>query len=375
MADHQIPETPEQVTDDWLTRALRESGAVEQASVTGHRSELVKMQGAAAVVTRIELDYDTADSGAPTSLIAKFASPHAPMRELVHGFGLYLREIEFYRNFGTDPGIPTPRCFHAEIDSASGVFALLLEDLSESRGGDGALPSVEDAEMAVRHLAPFHAKWWNHERLRDLDFLRFPGSPAHEAFMAMARGTLAGALEATKERFGSEFPVSLAAVVERLLANWEALTESRKEAHDNATLVHGDYHPQQLFFPSERGGRFAAIDWQTVNAGNGGDDLARIIAMGLSVEQREAADGHLIELYHSLLIESGVTGYDIGQCREGFRRGLLTSVIVNVIAGASIDPALIAEYEALRGVSVTEGLFFSLAAAVEAHDALGAVPT
>ena len=55
MADHQIPETPEQVTDDWLTRALRESGAVEQASVTAHTSELVEMQGASAVVARIEL--------------------------------------------------------------------------------------------------------------------------------------------------------------------------------------------------------------------------------------------------------------------------------------------------------------------------------
>ena len=374
MADHQIPETPEQVTDDWLTRALRESGAVEQASVTAHTSELVEMQGAAAVVARIELVYDSAEAGAPTSLIAKFASPHGPMRELVHGLGLYLREIEFYRNFGTDPGIPTPRCFHAEIDPASGIFALLLEDLSDSRGGDRASPSVEDVEMAVRHLAPFHAKWWNHERLHDLDFLRFPGSPADETFMALGRDALAGALTATEERFGSEFPASLVTVIERLLANWEALTENRRQAQDRATLVHGDFHPQQLFFPSDRGGRFAAIDWQTVRAGSGGDDLARIIAMGLSIEQREESDGRLIELYHSLLIESGVTGYDIEQCREDFRRGLLTSVIVNVIAGATIDPALIAEYEALNDVSVTEALFAPLAAAVEAHDALGAVP-
>jgi hypothetical protein len=138
--------------------------------------------------------------------------------------------------------------------------------------------------------------------------------------------------------------------------------------------VHGDYHPQQLFFPSERGGRFAAFDWQTVNAASGGDDLARIIALGLSAEQRAASDARLIELYHSLLVAHGVAGYDLYQCREDFKLGLLTSVLINVLAAASIDPALFEQLEALQGVTPTEALFSRLADAVEAHDALAAVP-
>lgn len=371
MTGHGIPESPEQVTDGWLTSALREDGAVAQASVISHTTELVEMQGAAAVVARLELDYDLVEAGVPRSLVAKFASPHEPIRALMHAFGGYVREVEFYRQFGADPGIPTPRCFCADIDPASGVFVLLLEDMRDSRVADRATPSVEDTEVAVRHLAPFHAKWWAHRLLRDLEFLRYPGSPAAELFMAQARGALAAALPAAREQFGSEFPPTLVTVTERLLANFDALLTTRQEQFQNsATLVHGDYHPGQIFFPSERGGRFAVFDWQTVGAGNGGDDLARIIVTGLTTEQREASEGRLIDLYHSLLVDHGVTGYDIEQCREGFRLGLLTTLVINVIAGPNIDPALLEEAEASTEVSVGEALYGRLAAAIEAHNVL-----
>jgi hypothetical protein len=376
MIDGAIPASPEQVTDAWLTSALRQDGVLDRASVVAHTTELVEWQGAAGVVARFELDYDLPESGAPRSLVAKFASPHEPIRALMRAFGGYAREVEFYREFGADAGIPTPRCFHADIDPGSGVFVLLLEDMSDCRMADGIAPSIEDAELAVRHLAPFHAKWWNHRRLRDLEFLHYPGSPAYVVFMSQARGALAAALPAARERFGSKLPATLIAVAERLLANFDVLFEARRQAvQDGVTLVHGDFHPGQIFFPSECGGRFAVFDWQTVGAGNGGDDLARIIATGLRVDQREAADGRLIELYHSLLVENGVCGYDLEQCRNGFRQGLLTSAVINVIAGASIDPALIEEFAGSSEVSVTEALFGRLAAAVDAHHVLDVLST
>ena len=73
-----IPEGPGQLTDEWLTDALRGSGALDAASVSGHTWELVEMQGAAATVARVTLDYDAAEDGEPRSLVAKFATPHVP---------------------------------------------------------------------------------------------------------------------------------------------------------------------------------------------------------------------------------------------------------------------------------------------------------
>jgi hypothetical protein len=142
---------------------------------------------------------------------------------------------------------------------------------------------------------------------------------------------------------------------------------------ESGTLVHGDYHLRQIFFASERGGRFAVFDWQTVNAGNGGDDLARIIATGLSAEEQEAAGERLIALYHSLLVENGVAGFSHEQCREGFRWGLLTSAMINILVAPSIDPLFIEEFEASKGVRFADLMFGRLAAAIEAHDALGLI--
>ena len=369
-----IPGSPEQLSNEWLTSALHEDGVLHEARVTAHKTELAETQGAAAIVARLQLEYDRVEPGAPRSLVAKFASPYEPIRVLMQAVGGYLREVEFYRHFGADPGIPTPHCFHAEIDPASGVFVLLLEDLGASRVADPASPSVEDTELAVRHLAAFHAKWWNHARLRDLTFLRYPGGPADQIFLAQGRAALAAALPVVAERFGSAFPRTLAILAERVIANLDGVADTRTQAIEGSvTLVHGDFHPGQLFFPSERGGRFAVFDWQTVCAGSGGDDLARIIVSALTTEQREASEMRLIELYHSLLLEHGVTGYGIERCREGFRAGLLMSAMMNVVAFANIDPEL-AVAAGLSTTEMTDLLFGRTAAAIEAHGLLDDMP-
>lgn len=369
-----IPGSPDQLSDEWLTSALREAGAIQQARVAGH-TQLAVSQGAAGVVTRLQIEYDRPEPGAPQSLVAKFASPYEPIRRLLHGLGGYNREIQFYRQFGDDSGIPTPRCYYADIDDASGAFALLLEDMGDARVPDASEASTEDIETAVRHLAPFHAKWWDHPRLRELEFLRYPGGAADQAFITLARGALAAALPVARERFGTDLPAPLVAVAERLQGNFAHLMEARREAsRDSVTLVHGDFHPGQIFFPSEQGGRFAVFDWQTVSAGSGGDDLARIIATGLTPDQQRSCDWRLIELYHALLVQHGVTGYDIGRCREDFRLGLVTTVAINIIASVNIDPAFIEEFEASSDVSMTDAMFGRLAAAVEAHGVLDALP-
>jgi hypothetical protein len=222
-----IPETPDLVTDDWLTQALRQDGAIAKARVTGHTTALVEQQGQAAVVARFGLTYDTDEPVAPRSLVGKFATPYEPIRALAQALGFYTREVEFYQQFGGDAGIPTPHCYHASIDPDSGVFALVPEDMGDSRVFDMS-SRVEDLEVAIRHLAPFHAKWWNHPRLRTLEILRYPGSPAHEAFLRQAWGALEAALPVAKERFGDLFPDSLVVLTEGLLSGFDAVLENQQ---------------------------------------------------------------------------------------------------------------------------------------------------
>jgi len=131
--------------------------------------------------------------------------------------------------------------------------------------------------------------------------------------------------------------------------------------------------PQQIFFESERGGRFAVFDWQTVSAGSGGNDLARIIVQGLNIAQREASDRRLIELYHSLLLKHGVKEYSYQDCYDDFRSGLLISLVVDVIAAANVNPAWI---EAQLGAAAVSGFEAEdqLGAAIDAHNVQEVLP-
>jgi aminoglycoside/choline kinase family phosphotransferase len=367
-----IPMGPDQLTDDWLTGALRRGGALKAASVTSHGWASLERQGAAGVVGRVTLQYDSVEPDAPVTVVAKFASPYEPTRRLLHGHGGYRKEVEFYRWLGHDAGIPVPRCFYGDIDLASGFFVLLLEDMGVCRAGDPLEPSVADAEVAIRHLAPFHARWWDSPRLRTLEWLPHPGSPEVSAHMAEIQASLGDALATVRQRFGARFPSTCAAVGQRLVANWERLARTRGTSR--LTLVHRDFHTGQMLFPSEEGGRFVVFDWQTLAVGQGADDLARIIVMGLSVTQRERHDRRLIKLYHSILLSHGVADYDLELCVLDFRFGLTTSLIVNMIGAASIDPDLIGRMETELGIDIADTLFGRLAAAFEAHDVLALLP-
>jgi hypothetical protein len=371
MSKRPIPPTLDRLTDEWLTDALQEGGVLATARVSGHTCVLLEQQGAAGVVARVTLQYDGDAHDAPASLVAKLASPHEPIRSLLHQFGGYRREVEFYRQFGVDPGIPVPRCFWGDIDLTTGVFVLLLEDMSTCRMGNPFAPSVADTELAIRHLALFHATWWESPRLLQLDWLTHPGSPEATAQAARIRGSMANALTMIRQRFGDEFPGVCSVIAERLIAGWD---KREQRSTSPLTVVHRDFHPGQMFFPSGNGGRFVVFDWQTVGIGRGPEDLARIVVMGLTVPQREANDQRLIELYHAELCAHGVVGYSLERCVEDFRDGLTASLIINMVAAAAVDPEIIKRAEAHFGVTLIDALFGRLAAALEAHDVLALLP-
>lgn len=367
-----FPTDPGQLSNSWLTGVLRASGAISSATVLEHNWVPVALQGAAAVVGQVRLTHDRPSPEAPASVVVKFASAHAPIRTVMHRFGFYRNEVEFYRQIGADAGIPTPRCYAADIDVETGCFVLVLEDMSDCRVGGSQPLSVGDVELAVDHLTAFHARWWNHARLRDLSWLVFPEGPAYHARMAGLQQSFGGALQAVRQRLGPQFPTTLADAGQRMLAHWPSFVAARANA--TPTLVHRDFHPQQLFFPSERGGRFAVFDWQTVGIGRGGEDLARIASLGLTTTQRAAHDRQLIERYHAGLVSHGVAGYTLAQCTDDFRFGLTSSFITNVVAAATIDFSAVAEREAEGGVTLVYAIFDRLAAAFDAHHVIALLP-
>lgn len=369
--DHPFPTSPEELTTQWLTEVLSQARGAP-VSVTGHAWAPVAEAGAAGIVVRVVLDYDRAGVDLPRSVVIKFATPHAPIRAVMHRFGLYRAEVEFYRQLGANAGMPTPHCHAAEIDEASGHFVLVLEDLAPGRCGDPLTPRVDDVRTAIPHLARFHARWWGHPDLRRLDFLVHPDTSAYQARAAGLGQAFGGALGVLRQRLGDAFPAVLAEAGDRMLAHWPAFIAARQTA--TPTIVHRDFHAQQMFFPSAEGGRFAVFDWQTIAIGRGVEDLSRLLAMGLTSGDRRAHDEGFVAMYHAELAKAGVTGYGLAQCLDEFRLGLTASLITNAIAVATLDPNQFTGREAAAGVTLAYVCFDRLAAAFEAHDVLGRLP-
>ncbi len=287
-------------------------------------------RGFAGRLYRLELRYDRAEAGAPATLIAKFASDHAPTREVMADIGGYRKEVRFYRELAAQVPLPTPRCYHASYDEEAKSFVLLLEDLAPAAAVDLATGLSVEAKEVLTLLARTHARFWN--RTAGLEWL----APDLEYLNAFRRRYLA-ALPATVQRFGARFPV-LVRVARQVGWILEGDEFMRRIEEPPQTLTHADLHIENLFFPTAAGGRFAVVDWQSVLlARHGAADVSRLIGMGLLPQLRRERGEALLRHYHETLLSEGVRGYGLRQLRRRYREELASPVLVAVVAIDALD--------------------------------------
>ncbi|MGD8764260.1 MAG: DUF1679 domain-containing protein [Desulfobacteraceae bacterium] len=325
MAKIKIPKSPNEITNEWLTDIQRVSGRLEDAIVVNHSIKPLAIGIGSANIVRIILEYDYPEDSALSPMIAKFVSIHKkPHADELRDFSD--REVVFYQHLGSNPGISIPQFLYAEIDEQSGDYLVLMEDMSKCRVGDLS-GKLEDVEVAIKHLARFHAKWWNCDQLNKMPWgiLFSSESEKNEGLFK----TFIDSLLHVKEIYGNKIPETF-----WLVANLLQNVEVSIFTGDSLTLVHGDYHPGNIFFQSNNEGRFAVFDWEAVHNGCAGEDLARIITLGLTQEQRELYQDSLVKLYHNTLLEHVEIDYSLDQCWDNIRRGLLYSVLSNTISAA-----------------------------------------
>ena len=91
----QFPRTVDEITPEWLTQVLRESGAIRDASVES--IEVSGLDGGIhGEVNRISLNYDRRDAVAPNSVVVKLSLEDDEKRESVKERELAKREVSFY---------------------------------------------------------------------------------------------------------------------------------------------------------------------------------------------------------------------------------------------------------------------------------------
>lgn len=307
---------------EWLSAAL--GARVESADMERVGADA----GFAGAVYRLRPIYaDGAGGGAPSRLILKTASAHAPTRRLLNRLGAYRAETDFYRYSASESGV-APKCFFSEYDADSGAFRLLLEDLSHMRQTDGL--SSDDALAVADALGRLHARFCS-ERGR---------APAWAPKFDRGAALFGRMRAAAWRRMPSEIldaAPGLAAVAAK--AGRRTAEIKARLARAPLTLVHGDARADNLFFDDNGGGAAAVrmIDWQAARLGRGAYDLAYFMATSLDADIRRAIQDDMIRTYSDALAAAGGDRPAADSLREDIRESLLDMVGFLGIIGATLD--------------------------------------
>jgi hypothetical protein len=93
------------------------------------------------------------------------------------------------------------------------------------------------------------------------------------------------------------------------------------------TLVHHDFDGENLFFSVIDGQpSIAIIDWQLTTRARGPVDVAWRIGSQSEPTDRRKHELDLLQRYHRLLVEQGVSDYNFDQCWNDYRLSMLVAV-------------------------------------------------
>ncbi|HXA90501.1 MAG TPA: phosphotransferase, partial [Mycobacterium sp.] len=284
----QVIEGPDDLTASWLAEKIG-GGAVADFAVerigTGQMSECY----------RVGLTYADAGAGGPRSVVLKVAATDPVSRQTGLALGLYEREVRFYRDIAPRLGGPIAPCYHAAVDTLTGVFDLLLGDAGPAVVGDEiAGATTEQARLGVGELGRLHgpllgdtslaeAPWLNRESVLD---------------QAMITALYAGFIE----RYGDQIMPEHRMVCERLVAAFDGYLAQESEQGRIQGLMHGDYRLDNMLFGTAEADRaLTVVDWQTVSWGPAMTDLSYFLGCALPTQDRRERYDALLLAYHEAL--------------------------------------------------------------------------
>ncbi|MEV0247243.1 phosphotransferase [Nocardia sp. NPDC050712] len=246
---------------------------------------------------------------------------------------VYLREVRYYQALAPGLDISVPRCLHAEIDTTSADFALLLEDLAPCRPGDQLVGcSVGEAELALRQAAELHAPWWDKGELGEFSWLPQPFLDLAPAVLDL----LSDAFDDFGQRYAGALEPEVLDIGRQLfdrLPHYFALHTAAPP-----TVLHGDLRPDNLLFDAADGTRpVVVVDWQTVQRGPGMLDVSYFLGGSLDPGTRRSAERGLVALYHDQLRRLGVRDYSFEDCWRDYVRFSFQGYFTGVTSAMMVE--------------------------------------
>ncbi|WP_226662322.1 phosphotransferase family protein [Microbulbifer aggregans] len=322
--------TPQNITEEWLTRILRLSYP-DVAAVASFSCEPVCANDFD-VLVRLSLQYHDADAGGPVSLLGKFTRPLPSPRWRDFVFQGFIREATTYQELNQHYACRVPALRFAVADEFG--CNLLLEDrgfavLDTDESPDCHLAEHEAVlqELAQLHgcfvrTSPASAPDW---QLRQRDNARFIAHYYRQGVEALRKvypGWLATGYFCLLEKFAD------------YVADWH-----RFERHI-LTLTHGDARIENVLF--ERGAtncRASLTSWKLAGLRNPMYDVASLLSNDLSYVARNNSEAKLIQRYCRIFEQSG-TQYPLREAYQDYRFNLFGPLIFNICAASFLQDSL-----------------------------------
>ena len=314
----EIPEIPEELTPEWLSRALGFPVASAAREILGEG------QGFLGDIIRLRLD--SSDAGTPATVIAKL--PKKANRAMGEMLGVYEREVLFFQEFAEQFPVRIPHVYFSHYDPDAGSakqkeilraldglprflmpaisllgkkiagskkrrYLVIMEDLAQFHPGDqfeGA--DVETCARVLEQFAPAHAHFWEREGFDERFWLLPLDIDASMREHMYRQG---------REQFCAEADEQLQPYVTWLGDNYARLARALTEEAPK-TLVHSDLRLDNVCF---NGVDCAFLDWQLVRSGPAAYDVAYFLSGALAEDATAEQEQQILERYYAALNPPG----------------------------------------------------------------------
>lgn len=346
-----FPSHPGDVTPAWLAEVL-------DAEIEGVTWEPIGT-GQVGDSARFTLELPPG-STAPPTVAGKFPAADETSRSTAAMFGLYAKEVAFYREIAPELDVRVPDVHFSGLSEDGTDFILLFEDLGPCRGGNQIFGcDLADAEAGIRQGAAIHGPSWHNGGILKADWL----APKPES-SAQIRGLYPQAQAIWRERYVDTLEPEFMQLCEAVADHAAAVFTT--DSPEPVSLIHGDFRLDNMLFDIKGGAEaIAVLDWQTVAVGNPMTDIGYFLGCGIGNALRSQHEDRLIDLWLSEMAARGVK-LSRGEIWDDYRRGAIHGVTTAVFSAAFVE-------RTTRGDANFLSMARGACALALAHDSLGAL--
>jgi len=319
------PQTPDEITPEWLTMTLQKSGVLFDSKVLSiKKNSLGDGRAWLSNVLRLEVDYSPDDSTLPKSFVLKILSK-SECRDPDYELGAYRREINFYQQLAPTLPIRLPELYYSV--SGANCNLMLMEDLSHMVAGD-LIEGMEHGLVisTLEQLGKVHAAHWNSPLLDSLSWLPVTNN------MEVDYDENWGSFVDLCSHFIDSDALKIGEKLKGKIGWLSSEIESRPQ-----TLIHDDMKADNLLFGDQN--TVVILDWQFPIRSLGAIDAARLIGGSMLADERRGHEFEALRHWYDTLLENGVSNYTWNDAQWDFKLGALFCLTFPVLYHKGITRA------------------------------------